>query len=67
MNSKKKDIQKTSGTRKKYKPGQLFTHNHRIYQFVHGPCSMCKITKDILAMSMFCHICPPRCCVKIIK
>lgn len=28
MNSKKKNIQKTSGTHKKYKPGQLVTINH---------------------------------------
>ena len=41
MNSKKKNIQKTSGTRKdvikvaysrKYKPGQLVTINHRVFR-----------------------------------
>ena len=43
MNSKKKNIQKTSGTRKdvikvaysgKYKPGQLVTINHRVFRIV---------------------------------
>ena len=67
MNSTKKNIRKTSGTRKRYKPGQLFTIDHHVYQFTKGPCSMCKITKDIWLMSTFCHICPPVYCVKIIK
>lgn len=62
-----KSIQKTSGTHKRYKQGQLFTLNNRIYQFIYGPCSMCKITKDIWAISVFCNICPSGCCVKIIK
>ena len=39
MNSTKKNIQKTSGTRKKYKAGQLVTINHRVY----------RITKNIYA------------------
>lgn len=30
MNSTKKITQKTSGTHKKYKPGQLVTINHRV-------------------------------------
>lgn len=43
MNSKKKNIQKTSGTRKnvikvaysgKYKPGQLVTINHRVFRII---------------------------------
>ena len=34
MNSKKKYIQKTSGTRKRYKPGQLVTINHRVFRIV---------------------------------
>ena len=67
MDSTKNTTQKTFGTRKRYKPGQLYTYNSHIYQFKHGPCSSCEITKDIWAMSMFCHICPARCCVKIIK
>ena len=67
MDLTKKTIQKTSGTRKRYKPGQLYTYNNHIYQFTYGPCSLCKITKDIWAMSIFCHICPPACCTKIIK
>lgn len=33
MNSTKKNIQKTSGTRKNYKPGQLVTINHRIFRY----------------------------------
>lgn len=32
MNSKKKNIQKTSGTHKRYKPGQLVTINHRVFR-----------------------------------
>ena len=32
MNSKKKSSQTTSGTHKKYKPGQLVTINHRVYR-----------------------------------
>lgn len=34
MNSKKKNIQKTSGTRKRYKPGQLVTINNRVFRIV---------------------------------
>lgn len=34
MNLKKKNIQKTSGTRKRYKPGQLVTINHRVFRIV---------------------------------
>ena len=34
MNSKKKNIQKTSGTRKRYKAGQLVTINHRVFRIV---------------------------------
>ena len=34
MNSTKKNIQKTSGTRKRYKAGQLVTINHRIFRIV---------------------------------
>ena len=67
MDSTKKTTQKTFGTRKRYKPGQLYTYNSHIYQFKHGPCSSCEITKDIWAMSMFCHICPQGCCIKVIK
>ena len=32
MNSTKKNIQKTSGTRKRYKAGQLVTINHRVFR-----------------------------------
>lgn len=34
MNSTKKNIRKTSGTRKKYKPGQLVTINHHVFRIV---------------------------------
>lgn len=34
MNSTKKNIRKTSGTHKKYKPGQLVTINHRVFRIV---------------------------------
>ena len=34
MNSTKKTTQKTSGTHKKYKPGQLVTINHRVFRIV---------------------------------
>lgn len=54
MNSKKKNIRKTSGTHKnvikvaysgKYKPGQLVTINHRVY----------RITKKYICMNeCFC-------------
>lgn len=45
MNSTKKNIQKTSGTHKKYKPGQLVTINHRVY----------RITKKYICMNeCFC-------------
>ena len=42
----KKDIQKTSGTRKRYKPGQLVTINHSIFRIVKkywcsGDCLRC--------------------------
>lgn len=38
MNSIKKITQKTSGTRKKYKPGQLVTINHHVFRIVKGRC-----------------------------
>ena len=34
MDSTKKTTQKTSGTHKKYKPGQLVTINHRVFRIV---------------------------------
>lgn len=48
MNSKKKNIQKTSGTRKRYKPGQLITINHRVFRIVKNKsaftdCYMCDL------------------------
>lgn len=38
MNSKKKNIQKTSGTRKRYKTGQLVTINHRVFRITKKIC-----------------------------
>ena len=51
MNSKKKIIQKTSGTHKRYKqykPGQLVTINHRVFRIVKNKsaftdCYMCDL------------------------
>lgn len=48
MNSKKKTTQKISGTRKKYKPGQLVTINHRVFRIVKNKsaftdCYMCDL------------------------
>lgn len=34
MNSTKKYIRKTSGTRNRYKPRQLVTINHRVFRIV---------------------------------
>ena len=34
MDSTKKTTQKTSGTHKRYKPGQLITINHRVFRIV---------------------------------
>jgi hypothetical protein len=34
MNLTKKNIQKISGTRKRYKPGQLVTINNRVFRIV---------------------------------
>lgn len=38
MNSTKKNIQKISGTHKKYKPGQLVTINHHVFRIGKGKC-----------------------------
>lgn len=38
MNSTKKTTQKTSGTRKRYKPGQLVTINHHVFRIGKGRC-----------------------------
>lgn len=38
MNLIKKNIQKTSGTRNRYKPGQLVTINHHVFRIVKGRC-----------------------------
>ena len=48
MNSKKKNIQKTSGTRKNYKPGQLITICKDVFRITKNKscftdCYMCNI------------------------
>lgn len=49
MNSKKKTTQKTSGTRKNYKPGQLLTICKNIFRIVKNKsnftdCYMCDLS-----------------------
>ena len=39
MNSTRKNIQKTSGTRKRYKAGQLVTINHRVFRIIKNMCA----------------------------
>lgn len=39
MNSKKKNIRKTSGTRNRYKPGQLVTIDNCVFRIVRELCS----------------------------
>lgn len=46
MDSTKKTTQKTSGTHKKYKPGQLVTINHRVF----------RIVKNIIAWMIVCVV-----------
>lgn len=48
MNSTKKNIQKTSGTRKRYKPGQLLTICKNVFRIVKNrsaftDCYMCDL------------------------
>lgn len=48
MNSKKKNIRKTSGTRNKYKPGQLLTICKNVFRIVKNKsaftdCYMCDL------------------------
>lgn len=48
MNSKKKNTRKTSGTRKKYKPGQLLTICKNVFRIVKNKssftdCYMCDL------------------------
>lgn len=38
MNLTKKNIQKTSGIHKEYKPGQLITINNHVFRIVRGIC-----------------------------
>ena len=46
MNLKKENIRKTSGTRNRYKPGQLVTINHRVF----------RIVKNIIAWMIVCVV-----------
>ena len=39
MDSTKKTTQKTSGTRKRYKAGQLVTINHRVFRITKNMCA----------------------------
>lgn len=41
MNSIKKTTQKTSGTHKRYKPGQLLTINRKVYRIIKNTDIMC--------------------------
>ena len=48
MNSKKKNIRKTSGTRNRYKPGQLVTIDNCVFRIVKNKssftdCYMCDL------------------------
>lgn len=51
MDSTKKTTQKTSGTHKKYKPGQLVTINHRVFRIVKNIIAwmiVCVVLKEIM-------------------
>lgn len=70
MNSKKKNIRKTSGTRKKYKPGQLITVNNKLFRVMKKPsvgahcCEGCYFHKRKLfndACYRFCYFLPGNC------
>lgn len=73
MNSKKKNIQKTSGTRNRYKPGQLVTINHRVFRIVKNKsaftdCYMCDL--NLHRQENWCKYCLynlRRCYFKLIK
>ena len=59
MNSTKKTTQKTSGTHKKYKPGQLITIRGNVYRVTkykldYFTCSSCDIRTDYICSTIQC-------------
>ena len=70
MNSKKKHIQKTSGTRKNYKPGQLITICKNVFRIVKNrsaftDCYMCDF--GFREQSEWCKHCINGCYCKLVK
>lgn len=69
MNSKKKNIQKTSGTHKMFKPGQLLTIDNKLFRVTKKPlwarcCEGCYFRKRITVnkgCDTFCHFLPGNC------
>lgn len=70
MNSTKKTTQKTSGTRKMYKPGQLITVNNKLFRVMKKPlgahyCEGCYFRKRKFwindACYRFCYFLPGNC------
>lgn len=60
MNSKKRHIQKTSGTHKNYKPGQLITIDNCVFRIVENrhslpDCYMCNL--DLYQQRKYCTRC----------
>lgn len=60
MNSKKKNIRKTSGTRKKYKPGQLVTIDNCVFRITENifglpDCYVCNL--DLYQQRKWCRYC----------
>ena len=60
MNSKKKNIRKTSGTHKNYKPGQLITINNKLFRVMKKPlgahcCEGCYFRKHRFWINNACH------------
>lgn len=60
MNSTKKTTQKTSGTRKMYKPGQLITVNNKLFRVMKKPlgahyCEGCYFRKRKFWINDACY------------
>ena len=60
MNSKKRHIQKTSGTHKRYKPGQLITIDNCVFRIVENRCGLpdcyeCNL--DLYQQRKYCDHC----------
>lgn len=73
MNSKKKNIQKTSGTRK-IKLGQLMTLNGHIYQCIKYRPDYCKCENCVFMFNnlfaesyVACRLCDPKGIFRLIK